>query len=86
MRLQGYADADWAGSVVDRKNTSGCCFTLEFAMVPWCSRKQTSVALSTIEVENIALCVAIHEVVWLHKLLANLFGHEMDSTIIHCDN
>jgi hypothetical protein len=23
---------------------------------------------------------------WLHKLLADLFGHEMDSTIIHCDN
>jgi hypothetical protein len=30
--------------------------------------------------------VEIHEAVWLHKLLANLFDHEMDSTIIHCDN
>jgi hypothetical protein len=33
MRLQGYADADWAGSAVDRKSTSGCCFTLGSAMV-----------------------------------------------------
>jgi hypothetical protein len=32
MRLQGYADADWAGSAVDRKSTSGCCFTLGSAM------------------------------------------------------
>jgi hypothetical protein len=44
------------------------------------------VALSTVEVEYIELCVAVHKVVWLHKLLADLFGREMDSTIIHCDN
>jgi hypothetical protein len=39
MRLQGYADVDWAGSVVDWKSTSDCCFTLGSAMVSWCSRK-----------------------------------------------
>jgi hypothetical protein len=48
MRLQGYADADWAGSTVDQKSTSGC-FNLGSAMVSWCSRKQSSVALSTAE-------------------------------------
>jgi hypothetical protein len=39
MRLQGYANADWAGSAVDWKSTSGCCFTLGSAMVSWRSRK-----------------------------------------------
>jgi hypothetical protein len=63
-----------------------CCFTLGSAMVSWYSRKQSSVALSTVEVEYIALCVEVHEAVWLRKLLADLFGHDMDSTIIHCDN
>jgi hypothetical protein len=86
MRLQGYTDSDWVGSAVDRKSTSGCCFTLGFAMVSWCSRKQTSVALSTAEAEYIALSVAVREVVWLRKLLADLFGHVLDSTVIHCDN
>ena len=43
-------------------------------------------ALSTIEAEYIALSVAVREAVWLRKLLANLFGHDMDSTVIHCDN
>jgi hypothetical protein len=33
MRLQGYADVDWAGSVVHQKSTYGCCFTLGSAMV-----------------------------------------------------
>jgi hypothetical protein len=55
-------------------------------MVSWCSRKHSSVALSTAEAEYIALCVAVREAVWLRKLLADLFGHEMDSTIIHCNN
>ena len=27
MSLVGYTDADWAGSVTDRKSTSGCCFS-----------------------------------------------------------
>jgi hypothetical protein len=86
MRLQGYTDSDWERSAVDRKSTSGCCFTLGSAMVSWCSRKQTYVVLSTAEAEYIALSVAVHEAVWLHKILADLFGHVLDSTIIHCDN
>jgi hypothetical protein len=44
------------------------------------------VALSTIEAEYIALCVAVCEAMWLRKILADLFGNEMDSTVIHCDN
>jgi hypothetical protein len=28
ISLQGFTDSDWAGSVVDRKSTSGCCFNL----------------------------------------------------------
>ena len=49
----GYSDSDWASSVTDRKSTSGCCFSLGSAVIAWLSRKQTSVALSTIEVEYI---------------------------------
>jgi hypothetical protein len=67
LSLQGYADADWEGSVVDRKITSGCCFTLGSAMVSSCSRKHSSVALSTTEVEYIALSVEVREAVWLQN-------------------
>jgi hypothetical protein len=30
--------------------------------------------------------VAVCKAVWLRKFLTDLFDHEMDSTIIHCDN
>ena len=53
-RLYGYTVADWAGSISDRKITSGICFWS--AMSSWFSRKQSSVSLSTVEAEYIADC------------------------------
>lgn len=63
VKLLGYTDADWAGSVVYCKSTSGCCFSLESASISWMSRKQKSVALSTAEVEYIAASMASCEAV-----------------------
>jgi hypothetical protein len=85
MILQGYTNSDWEGRTMDRKITSGCCFTLGSAMVSWCNKKQNSVALSTTKSEYIALSVAVHEAMWLFYFLVHLFGHVLDSTIIHCD-
>ena len=47
--LAGYSDADWAGSVDDRKSTSGGCFYLRNNLVSWMSKKQNLVSLSTAE-------------------------------------
>jgi hypothetical protein len=52
--LIGYSDADWAGCKIDRKSTSGTCQFLGRSLVPWASKKQNSVALSTAEAEYIA--------------------------------
>ena len=52
--LAGYSDADWAGSVDDRKSTSGGCFYLGNNVVSWMSKKQNSMSLSTAEAEYIA--------------------------------
>ena len=84
--LWGYTDADWAGSVVDRKSTSGCCFNLGSASISWMSRKQKSMALSTAEAEYIAASMACCEAVWLRKLFSELFEHVIDTTVIFCDN
>ena len=53
-RLYDYTYAYWAGSISDRKSTSGRCFCLGFAMSSWFSKEQSSVSLRTTEVEYIA--------------------------------
>ena len=53
-RLYGYTDVDWDGSVSDKKSISGGCYSLGSTMISWFSRKQSSVSLSTAEVEYIS--------------------------------
>ena len=86
MRLFSYTDLDWAGSVVDQNSTLGYYFSMGSTMVSWSSRKQSYVALSTIEEEYISVSDASKESIWLHKLLAGLFGDVLETTVIQCDN
>ena len=39
LTLYGYTDADWAGSVGDRRSTSGFTFSFGSAAVTWSSKK-----------------------------------------------
>ena len=39
INLEGYADSDWAGSSIDRKSTSGCCFSMGSCAIYLFSRK-----------------------------------------------
>jgi hypothetical protein len=54
FELIGYSDANCAGCKIDRKSTSGTCPFLGRSLVSWASKKQNSVALSTVEAEYIA--------------------------------
>ena len=74
INLEGYVDSDWAGSAIDRKITSGCCFNMGSGVIYWFSRKQSYVALSTIEVEYVTTCSTTVWAVWLRKLLSDLFN------------
>ena len=82
--LVGFTDSNWAGSVSNRKSTSGCCFNLGSAVVSWFSKKQNSVSLSSAEAEYMASIQASCEALWLRKLMVDLFGHELRPTVIHC--
>jgi hypothetical protein len=61
--LHGYTDLVWMGSTVDRKSTSGYCFSLGSAMISWFSRKQDSLAQSIAEAKYIAASIASREAV-----------------------
>lgn len=53
--LKGYSDAHWAGRVDTIRSTSGYCFLLGKCVISWTSRRQRSVALSSIESEYMAI-------------------------------
>lgn len=70
--LIGYVDADWAGSIDDRRSFTGYAFVMNGAIVVWDSRKQRTVALSTTEAEYMALSEAAKEAVYLQRFLQEL--------------
>jgi hypothetical protein len=84
--LSGYTDADWAGSVFERKITSRCFFSLGSAVISWQSRKQFNIALSTTKAKYIVACFVSCKAIWLRKLSTSLFDLEMEATMILCDN
>lgn len=86
VKLCGFTDADWAGSPTDRKSTSGGIFSIGSTAVSWYSRKQRSVALSSVEAEYMAASLATCEAIWMSKILVGLFGSHLDPTVIYCDN
>jgi hypothetical protein len=86
LSLHGFTNADWAGSVDDRKSTNGYIFFLGTTLVSWKSRKQHNVARSSTEVKYKALVNGIAEVLWLRYLLTNLCFSPNYITTIWCDN
>ncbi len=72
LRLRGFCDADWAGDIDERRSTSGYVFILGGGAVSWCSKKQSCIALSTMEAEYVACSAAVQEAVWLRRFLRRL--------------
>eukprot|EP00253_Pinus_taeda_P028821 PITA_28821 len=60
---------DWAGSVDDRKITSGGAFFMGSKLVSWFSKKQISIALSTAEAEYVAAASCCTQLLWMMQTL-----------------
>uniref|UniRef100_A0A2N9EKE5 Integrase catalytic domain-containing protein n=1 Tax=Fagus sylvatica TaxID=28930 RepID=A0A2N9EKE5_FAGSY len=88
LRLTGYSDADWASDKDERKSTSGYAFILGGGAVSWCSKKQSCIALSTMESEYVACSAAVQEAVWLRRFLQRLgvTAHAEDVVLLYSDS
>jgi hypothetical protein len=60
---------DHAGCKVDRKSTSRTCRFLGRSLVSWCSKKQNSIALSTVEDEYIFAGLCCTQLLWMRQTL-----------------
>ena len=85
LELIGFSNADYAGSKIDRKSTSGTCQFLGHMLVSWSSKKQNSVALSTTKTEYIAAGSCCAQILWIKQQLSD-FGVTMHNVSIFCDN
>ena len=84
--LEAYTDADYAGSPVDRRSTSGYCIFLGGNVVTWRSKKHNVVARSRAEAKFRAMAQGICEQLWLKILLKDLNIKWDERMRLYCDN
>ena len=85
--LEVYADADWAGDLDSRRSTTGFVVLLNGGAINWQSKRQPTVAVSTMEAEYQASASAAREAVWVRKLMRDLgCALGVTAVVIKCDN
>eukprot|EP00253_Pinus_taeda_P030350 PITA_30350 len=84
--IQAYTDADWEGSVDDRKSTSGATFYLGGCLISWLSKRQSSISLSTIKVEYVVTTTCCTQVLCMKQTLQYLQVKFDEPIPIFCDN
>ena len=83
--MEAWSNANW-GAEEGRESVSGFVFMLAGGAVSWSSKKQSSVALSSMESEYIALLHALKEQIWIHRLLKELGYDVTNQNTIYTDS
>ena len=86
LTMEAYTDADYAGSVTDRRSTSGYCTFLCGNLVTWRSKKQNIVARSSAEAEFRSMAHGICELLWMKIVLDDLKIKVEGPMKLFCDN
>jgi len=64
-----YVDADYGGCRDTKRSTSGYVFTMSGGPVTWSSKRQATVALSTVEAEYVAMSRCAQQTKWMQAWL-----------------
>ncbi|GER25170.1 polyprotein [Striga asiatica] len=86
LNITGFADADWASDVDDRRSTSGFRTFMGQNLISWSSKKQTTVSRSSTEAEYRSLAHAACEIMWIKSLLRELRVKDNRPSVIWVDN
>nr|GEZ05457.1 retrovirus-related Pol polyprotein from transposon TNT 1-94 [Tanacetum cinerariifolium] len=80
-----FADADHAGCQDARRSTSGSAQFLEERLISWSSKRQRSVAISSMEAEYIALSGCCAQILWMRSQLLD-YSLGFNKIPMYCDN
>ncbi|BBH04569.1 BURP domain-containing protein [Prunus dulcis] len=86
LEVVGYTDTDWAGSVTDRRSTSGYLTFVGGNLVTWRSKKQNVVSRSSAEAKYRGMAQGVCELLWIRRLLTELGFKPEKPMELHCDN
>ena len=64
-----YVDADYGGCRDTHRSTSGFIFLMAGGVVTWSSKRQATVALSTVEAEYVTMSRCAQQMVWMQTWL-----------------
>jgi hypothetical protein len=84
--LYGYTDSDWGNDINDRRSITGWTFIQHGGAVSWQSRKQRTVALSSVEAEYMSASSAVREAIWWRTFLSELGMPPSVPTVIYSDS
>ncbi|GJS36121.1 hypothetical protein Tco_0534503 [Tanacetum coccineum] len=79
-----YVDSD-VGYYVDRKSISGVCTFMGCYLTSWFSKKQTTLAISTIEAEYVYAGKACQQALWMKQALVD-YDIKLNDIPVLCDN
>lgn len=86
LNMTRYIDVQQEGDQDEKKFTSRYVFVLNNGVIYQASKKQTSIALSTIEAEFVAIFTGV-QVVWLKQFLIHLgFCKDASQVVVNCDS
>lgn len=86
LKPVGYVDADYAGCLDTRRSTSGHVFIMAGAPVSWSSKRQATVAMSTVEAEYVSLARASQQGVWMSSFLSEIDLDQDGPVTLYGDN
>nr|GEZ75337.1 retrovirus-related Pol polyprotein from transposon TNT 1-94 [Tanacetum cinerariifolium] len=85
VALTAFTDADHAGCQDTRRSTSGSVQFLGERLISWSSKRQNSAAISSTEVEYIALSGSCAQILWMRSQLSD-YGLGFNKIPMYCDN
>lgn len=72
LNLIGFSDADQGGFPISQKSTTGVCVFLGSNYISWSSKKQNTVARSSIEAEYCLLASLAADLTWVTYILKDI--------------